>query len=497
MLVHAALRRPTVCLQLSFTQPFPCHSQTSGKRVPGRSITTPVRSPIDISEKLPLAHLEDQVPRIALLMDGDQVSKSHASAIIAAVKEQGELVDARWFGVPDDEKHRESMAAQGVGLVLAPRLVGGTLDLQDVLISMHAARAISTGKADTVALATGRDHDFVAVSKQLHEWGGKTMLLVHRANDDHNKVCWLSRNFASVGTEIVPYSTRKPSASSKMQAVLQADGRSTMVPTQEEDWQQWQWQDDTQVRTLLFSLGYLQEPGEPLPPSIAKFYHVNEIGSLTVWPAWYSLKSAIELISQQQGRLWKRDPGNLIFVDPRAQLAGGKTNRMEERKYGTRICAEMALAGGPRIFNADDELVTRFLEALGYLDTDMNCDMGEAIMTFSAVAANRKKIAKLGVQIEGSMATCEKVAAVRRALIESPKNAKTLGGWTTAGSDKHRLDTLMRLNIISDANASSQTVLVEMQTHLEKIGVKPYTTPRAVMRQIMTHINAHNPQKRK
>ena len=99
------------------------------------------------------------------------------SSFLCVKPECRKMVDARWFGVPDAEKHREAMAAQGVDLVTAPRVTGRTLDLQDVLISMHAARAISTGKADTVALALGKDRDVVAVSRQLHEWGGKTMLL--------------------------------------------------------------------------------------------------------------------------------------------------------------------------------------------------------------------------------------------------------------------------------------------------------------------------------
>ena len=157
----------------------------------------------------------------------------------------------------------------------------------------------------------------------------------------------------------------------------------------------------------------------------------------------------------------------------------------------------MALAGGPRIFNADDDLVTRFLEVLGYLDTDMNCDLSEAIMAFSTVADNRKKMTKLGLQIDDNMDTCKKVAEVRKALIESPKNAKTLRGWSMAGSDKRKLSALMDQNVVSNANASSQTVLVEMQTYLQKIGVKPYTTPRAVVRQIMTHLNARDPKMRK
>ena len=352
MLAHAALRRPTVCLQLSFVaRAFPCHSRTSGKRVAARSITTPGRSLIDTLEELRLAHLEDQVPRIALLMDGDQVSKSHAPTIIAALKERGELVDARWFGVPDDEKHRESMAAQGVDLVLAPRLAGGTLDLQDVLISMHAARAISIGKADTIALATGRDRDFVAVSRQLHEWGGKTMLLLLRGCDDHNRDCGLSRNFASVGTEIVPYSVGNAESQDypvpKLQAVLQANGRSTMEPMVGRFEPCGEDMDAAQLKTLLLSLGYLQNKHEPLRPAIARFYFANEIGALTIWPAWCAVKSAIELISEQQGRLWKRDPGNLIFVAPLA-THGPRLKTIEETKYGTRRCTEVALAGGPR-----------------------------------------------------------------------------------------------------------------------------------------------------
>ena len=64
-------------------------------------------------------------------------------------------------------------AFQGVDLVLAPRMAGGTLDLQDVLIGMHASRVVSTGEADTVAFAVGRDDDFLAVVRQISEWGGR------------------------------------------------------------------------------------------------------------------------------------------------------------------------------------------------------------------------------------------------------------------------------------------------------------------------------------
>ena len=49
--------------------------------------------------------LQTAPPKIALLMDGDQVPPSHAPTILAAVRERGDLVGARWFGVPGAEKH--------------------------------------------------------------------------------------------------------------------------------------------------------------------------------------------------------------------------------------------------------------------------------------------------------------------------------------------------------------------------------------------------------
>ena len=139
----------------------------------------------------------------------------------------------------------------------------------------------------------------------------------------------------------------------------------------------------------------------------------------------------------------------------------------------------------------------RFLERLGYLDDDMNCDMSEAISTFSIVGQNRRSIAALGVQINDSMDTSEKVAAVRKALVASPRNVKTLGAWVMASSDASVLRDLRDRNVISNANASSQTLLVEMQVYLQANGVKPLKSPRAVMKQVTTHINKHHPQQRK
>ena len=121
----------------------------------------------------------------------------------------------------------------------------------------------------------------------------------------------------------------------------------------------------------------------------------------------------------------------------------------------------------------------------------MNCDVNEAIATFSTVARNCTAMRKLGVQIDEGMGTCEKVAAVRKVLNASSRNAKTLGQWTAAASDASKLNHLVQHGIVSNANASKQTVLFEMQTYLEKSGMKPYKTPRAVMQQIMTHINIH------
>ena len=75
--------------------------------------------------------------------DGRRSSVSLARPDDPGRGEGGDLVGDRWFGVPGAEKHQASLASQGVDLVLAPRMAGGTLDLQDVLIGMHASRVLS------------------------------------------------------------------------------------------------------------------------------------------------------------------------------------------------------------------------------------------------------------------------------------------------------------------------------------------------------------------
>ena len=169
--------------------------------------------------------------------------------------------------------------------------------------------------------------------------GGARPCCLRRGYDGHERVCGLSSKFASVGAEILPYSignvgSQEFSGSGpKFQAVLQADGSSTMKPTAG-CFEPYEDMHTTELRTLLLSLGYLQDSGGPLRPAVACFYHTNEIGSLVIWPAWCAVKSATELISEQQGRLWKRDPGNLIFVEPSVNIAAKSiSTKSEEPRY--------------------------------------------------------------------------------------------------------------------------------------------------------------------
>ena len=106
------------------------------------------------------------------------------------------------------------------------------------------------------------------------------------------------RAFTSAGAEIVPYTIDdKPTKNFKMVAVLQPDGRSTIEPKPSHCIAAYHIDTDP-VKALLHSLGYLQDPDDALLPAIASFYHANELGPLTVWPAKYAYFSAFEVISE-------------------------------------------------------------------------------------------------------------------------------------------------------------------------------------------------------
>merc|ERR1712023_436109 len=91
--------------------------------------------------------------------------------------------------------------------------------------------------------------------------------------------------------------------------------------------------------TLFMQLGYMDSHNDPIVPAIAKFFHVNQLGALTVWPEQCPRVIAHDLIMKNKDRKWNKCLHNLAYIHPRTKVKDSKAVRA---KFGTATCAQAA-----------------------------------------------------------------------------------------------------------------------------------------------------------
>merc|ERR1711920_693599 len=98
------------------------------------------------------------------------------------------------------------------------------------------------------------------------------------------------------------------------------------------------------VAATLQKLRFLNTCDDPLIPGIAKFFHVNSLGHVPVWPRSLAYKAAASKLSSAAIDGWQRNPGDLVFVLPHAS---GRKTAHALAQYGSEPCSRVARGGGP------------------------------------------------------------------------------------------------------------------------------------------------------
>lgn len=111
----------------------------------------------------PLAHSR---PRVALLVDGENLGATRAAAMLDLARKRGEVWIARAYGKLAD------LQAKGWGQAAGFRLVAatGTKNAADLLLSVDAMELALEGQVDALVIATS-DTDYAHVAIKLRERG--------------------------------------------------------------------------------------------------------------------------------------------------------------------------------------------------------------------------------------------------------------------------------------------------------------------------------------
>ena len=138
--------------------------------------------------------------------------------------------------------------------------------------------------------------------------------------------------------------------------------------------------------------GFLQDWGEPscfLIQLLAKFWFVNSLGTLTVFPLQHGVMAARDVITSASSvQSWQSCGQQLAFVLPVAGV--GKA-----ANFGSGLARRIFYGGGPFMLSDSANLTCAALTKLGYLDEDLNTDLTEAILCFINATDNKTKLRKL------------------------------------------------------------------------------------------------------
>jgi len=426
--------------------------------------------------------------RYALFIDGDIKGPSWWPLAMEAVRERGDLSYAGVAAPPEYAAipaWSKAMSSLGIHFIPVPRPASGVKDPNDIAIGMEAARLVSLGRADAVALAV-TDVDFVYLARRLHEWGHGALAVISEGTQIGLASAFRVAHADVAFVKLAPKDQRL----SKLKFLLHSNGESTLEPLTGQERLEFD-PDMESVIAVLAELGYLASADDPIVPAIAKFFHTNGVGPLTVWPERCPRREMASLLTENGGREWRASTGDLAFVFPRAQHAGGTPKEL--RTYGSKACSTYARGGGPFITRSSRDLVDRVMRRLGYLDELLNADLGEALDVFCSMTWNFRALAAAGLGASSRVDAETKRALVHCALV-SPK---LYGTWQVAPKDREVRSWLFARREISGLDLPAVEVMPALRSFAARHQLPERKTYNAQVLEVLRHLRAKDPSRRR
>lgn len=391
-----------------------------------------------------------------LLVDADIHSRGQIRQAINLLEAEGRKVETTIFGAPgkvENKKWKALMRDPCIKFEPVPRGSDGLSEPNDEAIQ-RALRAFSTRDVACVALLTS-DKGFVDPIRELQTSGTSSMVLV-----PENKY-GVVRAFDDANIKILKLGAAELTGP-RVRAVLDHNGDGSVHLAEP-----YKAFDNTanavRVMAFLKDLGFRGDD-HYLPPAAAKFWFANRLGSLTVFPAQLATISVHEVM-QVQSHAYDYYSEDLAFVLPVSSL-GRNTNACRQ-EYGSTLARRIFKGGGPFILQDSPDLTAQTLRRLGYLDDDLNDDLGEALFCFVNAATNKQTLRRLGFLPSSGARSSEVCEKLRAAFLSHDSN----GQWQFIRKDEASMSYVLRLlqkdKVLANVEYSRSEVFVAMKMYAE------------------------------
>ncbi|CAL1161545.1 unnamed protein product [Cladocopium goreaui] len=334
---------------------------------------------------------------VALFIDGENLSPAVLRPMLKVLEQSsGEILQSRVYIGKHQASFARAAELEGIEQISVPQNGASMKESGDLMLALDAAETCLSGSCKTIAIAS-EDLDFLILLRKLRSWGCRSILLLPQrpmsrarrlqaAEADH-VLCYGEEKIQTESMWIEVPRIRLDTRALETSAEIQEP-----VPTLRPLLTEHRERQMEELQRVLQELKYLPEPPEQgiMVAALTKFFHVNRLGTLTLWPLHQGLTEAFAALESQAGA-WLPNPGDLIFISPRG--SGDHRNSMATAstasRSGTRDFAKMATAGGPFLTHAGPQLVEQVLRRLGFLGPG---GLDEAIELFCRT--NRQALSK-------------------------------------------------------------------------------------------------------
>ena len=391
---------------------------------------------------------------VELLVDADCHSIQEVRDSVTKLERKGYVVRTTVFAPPGRLKNKDWRA-----LLAKPRMnfheverCGSEGEANDQAIETCCQKLVQAGAVDCIAVLAS-DKDFLGTMVQSRERGVPVMLLTSSINKS------VIRHYRSSGVRVFELESRSHRPT-RVRALLRKDGSGHVKLAQP-----FCTEDDGAEQELcvnfLYDLGYIRQPDcEYLAHATAKFWFRNAEGSLTVFPQQCATKAVNDLARNNKRSRWRRysDRDGLGFILPVSSSVRHLTTKQQEI-YGSSLAKQVFRGGGPFILKGADCLVQQALEKLGYLDTGMNRDLAEAVLTFVNRPANHIVLRKVLNVLPSSG---DSLPAIREKLGFAFQSHLSRGRWSRVPSDASVRQMLCKQGLLDTVKEPASEVFRAM-----------------------------------
>ena len=435
--------------------------------------------------------------RAELLVDADHGGIHPIMEAIQQLRKEGFRVHTTVYAEPgrqNSKKWYQLFQQSGLSFSPVPRNEEG--EANDTAIEEQLAQLAQSKEDICIALLTA-DTDFLEQVRQIASLRKKnTWVFVPTGGPASNHPPL--RRYKETDAHVVPLATSVLTAEqhrrgqgAKVRATLEPDGRGSVNMAEPCPPSHLDQEDLAQLRDFLQGLGYCDDrvEGGALLQSAAKFWFVNRLGPLTVYPSQLVLEAACEVLqASRHPSSWARYHNDHAFFLP--ITTSGPKSKKTIREYGNTKARKVFGGGGPFMLKDSTDMVPQALQRLGYLDHGLSTDLPEALLLFVNRPDNKTCLRK---QLDALPVSSDTVIDVEHKMRHAFLSNHSSGKWVVAQRDAEVRQTLCKQGFLQTIEAPQPEVLQAMQRFVRRRGLREMRSYNGYVFIIQQHMYNKDP----